>query len=63
MPFCDCRYKSLCPETWPNYHGPGSPRDAVELICRQLNYDHDDYRLGRCDYSSYRIDDENDDDG
>lgn len=41
------RYKSLCEATWPNYRGDGSPRDAVELICRQLDYQQDDYRLGR----------------
>ena len=45
---CDGRYKSLCEATWPNYRGDGSPRDAVELICRQLDYQQDDYRLGRC---------------
>jgi len=48
---CDGRYKSLCEATWPNYRGVGSPRDAVELICRQLDYQHDDYRLGRWLYS------------
>lgn len=41
------RYKALCEATWPNYRGSGSSRDAVELICQQLNYDDDDYRLGR----------------
>jgi len=43
----DGRYKALCEATWPNYRGSGSSRDAVELICQQLNYDDDDYRLGR----------------
>jgi len=39
------RYKSLCVQTWPNYHG--SARDGVQLICQQLHYEADDYRLGR----------------
>jgi myosin-1 len=39
------RYKSLCSHTWPNYSG--SARNGVELICQQLSYQPDDYRLGR----------------
>ena len=39
------RYKSLCPSTWPNY--PGSTKEGVSLLCKHLQYNEDDYRLGR----------------
>ena len=39
------RYKALCPATWPNY--PGSEKDGVAVLCNHLQYQEDDYRLGR----------------
>lgn len=39
------RYKSLCPATWPHYHGPD--RRGVETLVKHLNYGEDDYRLGK----------------
>ena len=39
------RYKSLCPSTWPNY--PGSTKEGVSVLCKHLQYNEDDYRLGR----------------
>ncbi len=39
------RYKSLCPQTWPNFNG--APKDGVELICTHLNLvSNVDYCLG-----------------
>jgi len=39
------RYKPLCPDTWPHYHG--SARDGVATLVSYLEYGDDDYRLGR----------------
>lgn len=39
------RYKSLCPATWPSYRG--NPRDGVQLLVNHLNYQNDDYRMGK----------------
>ncbi|KAB0792483.1 hypothetical protein PPYR_14442 [Photinus pyralis] len=39
------RYKSLCKETWPNWHG--APREGVQVLVNALGYSKDEYRLGR----------------
>ncbi|CAL4112929.1 unnamed protein product, partial [Meganyctiphanes norvegica] len=38
------RYKSICPATWPNWHGP--KKDGVKEIVKHLGFHDDDYRLG-----------------
>ncbi|XP_054270619.1 unconventional myosin IC isoform X2 [Macrosteles quadrilineatus] len=38
------RYKSLCRETWPKYHG--SARNGVQALVKALGYKPDDYRMG-----------------
>ncbi|KAG7188163.1 hypothetical protein KM043_013381 [Ampulex compressa] len=38
------RYKSLCPQTWPHYHG--SAKDGVQVLVCHLGYERDDYRMG-----------------
>ncbi|XP_020296336.1 myosin-IB isoform X2 [Pseudomyrmex gracilis] len=38
------RYKCLCSETWPNYHGPA--KDGVQVLVCHLGYESDDYRMG-----------------
>ncbi|XP_071180083.1 unconventional myosin-Ic-like [Mytilus edulis] len=39
------RYKCLCPETWPHYRG--APKDGVEILVRHLDYDPEEFRLGK----------------
>ncbi|XP_077396310.1 unconventional myosin-Ic-like isoform X3 [Festucalex cinctus] len=39
------RYKSLCPETWPNWNGKLS--DGVTLLVKHLGYKPEEYKLGR----------------
>ncbi|XP_017887268.1 myosin-IB [Ceratina calcarata] len=38
------RYKSLCPQTWPNYHG--SAKEGVQSLVCHLGYEADEYRMG-----------------
>ena len=39
------RYKSLCSETWPNYHGPA--KEGVQTLVCHLGYNNDEYRMGK----------------
>ncbi|VDK43089.1 unnamed protein product [Anisakis simplex] len=39
------RYAILSKETWPNYRG--DPRKAIEIICRSVCMDTDQYQLGK----------------
>ncbi|KAI7812507.1 unconventional myosin-Ic isoform X2 [Triplophysa rosa] len=39
------RYKSLCPDTWPNWHGKQS--EGVAILVKHLNYKPEEYKLGR----------------
>ncbi|KHN83240.1 Unconventional myosin-Ie [Toxocara canis] len=39
------RYAILSKETWPNYHG--DPRKGIQIICRSVNMDADQYQLGK----------------
>ncbi|XP_067084920.1 unconventional myosin-Ic isoform X1 [Osmerus mordax] len=39
------RYKSLCPETWPNWHGRLA--DGVALLVKHLGYKPEEFQLGR----------------
>ncbi|CAM9127366.1 unnamed protein product [Lampetra planeri] len=39
------RYKPLCPETWPNWHGPLV--DGVSTLVTHLGYTAEEYKLGR----------------
>ncbi|KAK1883241.1 Unconventional myosin-Ic [Dissostichus eleginoides] len=39
------RYKPLCPETWPNWHGRLS--DGVSTLVNHLGYKAEEYKLGR----------------
>ncbi|KAM4049141.1 unconventional myosin-Ih [Anomaloglossus baeobatrachus] len=39
------RYKSLCPETWPNWAGPA--REGVERLVKHIGYQSNEYKLGR----------------
>ncbi|XP_056384833.1 unconventional myosin-Ih [Hyla sarda] len=39
------RYKSLCPQTWPNWHGPA--REGVERLVKHIGYQPNEYKLGR----------------
>uniref|UniRef100_A0A452QZU7 Myosin IH n=1 Tax=Ursus americanus TaxID=9643 RepID=A0A452QZU7_URSAM len=39
------RYKSLCPDTWPHWHGP--PAEGVERLIRYIGYTPEEYKLGR----------------
>ncbi|EGW10619.1 Myosin-Ih [Cricetulus griseus] len=38
------RYKSLCPDTWPHWHGP--PGEGVERLIKYIGYQPQDYKLG-----------------
>lgn len=40
-----CRYKPLCPATWP--HWRGLPADGVEVLVQHLGYLPDEYKMGR----------------
>uniref|UniRef100_A0A3P8WWW9 Myosin Ic, paralog a n=1 Tax=Cynoglossus semilaevis TaxID=244447 RepID=A0A3P8WWW9_CYNSE len=39
------RYKPLCPDTWPNWHGRLA--DGVSLLVNHLGYKPEEYKLGR----------------
>ncbi|XP_058512821.1 unconventional myosin-Ih isoform X2 [Ochotona princeps] len=39
------RYKSLCPDTWPHWHGP--PAEGVERLIKYIGYKPEEYKLGR----------------
>ncbi|XP_056141358.1 unconventional myosin-Ic-like [Lampris incognitus] len=39
------RYKPLCPETWPNWHG--RLVDGVSMLVQHLDYKPEEYKLGR----------------
>nr|XP_032661317.1 unconventional myosin-Ih [Chelonoidis abingdonii] len=39
------RYKSLCPATWPHWHGPAA--DGVERLIKHIGYKPEEYKLGR----------------
>ncbi|POI35350.1 hypothetical protein CIB84_000896 [Bambusicola thoracicus] len=39
------RYKSLCPATWPHWHGPAA--EGVEKLIKHIGYKPEEYKLGR----------------
>ncbi len=39
------RYKSLCPDTWPNWSG--KLPEGVATLVKHLNYKPEEYKLGR----------------
>lgn len=39
------RYKCLCKDTWPNWHGPA--KDGVQTLVNSLGYDPEDFRMGK----------------
>ncbi|XP_006004623.1 unconventional myosin-Ih [Latimeria chalumnae] len=39
------RYKPLCPDTWPHWHGPVIK--GVEILVKHIGYKPEDYKLGR----------------
>jgi myosin-1 len=39
------RYKCLCSETWPNYHGLA--KEGVQVLVCHLGYECDEYRMGK----------------
>uniref|UniRef100_A0A8C4JIF7 Myosin IH n=1 Tax=Dromaius novaehollandiae TaxID=8790 RepID=A0A8C4JIF7_DRONO len=39
------RYKSLCPATWPHWHGPAA--EGVERLIKYIGYKPEEYKLGR----------------
>lgn len=39
------RYKSLCKETWPNFHGPA--KEGVQHLVCSLHYEKDEYQMGK----------------
>uniref|UniRef100_A0A8C4JHK7 Myosin IH n=1 Tax=Dromaius novaehollandiae TaxID=8790 RepID=A0A8C4JHK7_DRONO len=38
------RYKSLCPATWPHWHGPAA--EGVERLIKYIGYKPEEYKLG-----------------
>lgn len=40
-----CRYKPLCPATWPHWNGV--PADGVEVLVQHLGYLPNEYKMGR----------------
>ncbi|XP_011853319.1 PREDICTED: unconventional myosin-Ih, partial [Mandrillus leucophaeus] len=38
-------YKSLCPDTWPHWHGP--PAEGVERLINYIGYKPEEYKLGK----------------
>lgn len=40
-----CRYKPLCPDTWPNWKG--SAAEGVKRLISHLGYKRDEYKMGR----------------
>lgn len=45
MCLCVFRYKSLCPDTWPNWQGKMA--DGVATLVKYLGYKPEEYKLGR----------------
>uniref|UniRef100_A0A672ZK12 Myosin IHb n=1 Tax=Sphaeramia orbicularis TaxID=375764 RepID=A0A672ZK12_9TELE len=43
--FCSCRYKPLCPDTWPNWRGTAA--EGVRCLIKYLGYRSDEYKMGR----------------
>uniref|UniRef100_G1QM03 Myosin IH n=1 Tax=Nomascus leucogenys TaxID=61853 RepID=G1QM03_NOMLE len=39
------KYKSLCPDTWPHWHGP--PAEGVERLIKYIGYKPEEYKLGK----------------
>ncbi|XP_058137514.1 unconventional myosin-Ih isoform X1 [Dasypus novemcinctus] len=39
------RYKSLCPDTWPHWHGP--PAQGVARLIQYIGYGREEYKLGK----------------
>ncbi|RWS14903.1 unconventional myosin-Ic-like protein [Dinothrombium tinctorium] len=39
------RYKSLCPQTWPNFKG--TAKEGVKCLVNYLNYKQEEYRMGK----------------
>uniref|UniRef100_A0A8C5P591 Myosin 1H n=1 Tax=Jaculus jaculus TaxID=51337 RepID=A0A8C5P591_JACJA len=39
------RYKSLCPDTWPHWHGP--PGEGVKCLIKYIGYKPEEYKLGK----------------
>lgn len=39
------RYKSLCPDTWPQYSG--TDKEGVQVLVDHLSYQPDDYKIGK----------------
>ncbi|PIO38343.1 hypothetical protein AB205_0216370 [Aquarana catesbeiana] len=39
------RYKSLCPDTWPNWDGRAM--DGVAVLVKSLGYKPEEYKMGR----------------
>uniref|UniRef100_A0A8D2B2W7 Myosin IH n=1 Tax=Sciurus vulgaris TaxID=55149 RepID=A0A8D2B2W7_SCIVU len=39
------RYKSLCPDTWPHWHGP--PGEGVQRLVTYIGYGPEEYKLGK----------------
>uniref|UniRef100_A0A8C3VG88 Myosin IH n=1 Tax=Catharus ustulatus TaxID=91951 RepID=A0A8C3VG88_CATUS len=39
------RYKSLCPATWPHWHGPAV--EGVQRLIKHIGYKPEEYKLGR----------------
>lgn len=44
-PLLSCRYKPLCPDTWPSWNG--RPVDGVSTLVKHLGYKPEEYKLGR----------------
>lgn len=42
-----CRYKPLCPDTWPNWKGTAA--EGVKRLVSHLGYKRDEYKMGRYD--------------
>ncbi|KAK7811799.1 hypothetical protein U0070_016871 [Myodes glareolus] len=47
------RYKSLCPDTWPHWHGP--PGEGVERLIKYIGYQPQDYKLGNGLFSATKL--------
>ncbi|KAM7332177.1 hypothetical protein ACRRTK_008885 [Alexandromys fortis] len=47
------RYKSLCPDTWPHWHGP--PGEGVERLIKYIGYQPQDYKLGNGFFSATKL--------
>lgn len=45
MSWWSFRYKSLCPATWPHWHGPAA--EGVERLIKHIGYKPEEYKLGR----------------